>query len=285
LKSAAKGLGAMPKIPDPELPKLPPEVPVPVNIPFVVSNLVVPAPPDAANPVPDPTPPAEPRKFSATAWPPPKLVAVPAIVPVPSAAAPMSVPVVVPVMAIVPEPIPKPPVGPLDVGTMEVRIVSGVPAVPLEPPFLLPPEVLVPGMPGMTVMTVLKRTGLTPAPKPPLPFEAVVPLKLSVPIPVVAKMSPACVPAPPAAALPAAVPKTVLIKPELPAVVVKSPDPLEPEIPAASALVAVPSVVTVPPPVEIPEITPPVNLVARGLNCAFLEPLRPRPLLLLLEAT
>jgi hypothetical protein len=100
---------------------------------------VVPAALSAPLPVPDPSPPAEPKKLDALPLPPPKFVAVPPLDPAPTAVAPASVPDVVLAMLKAPLPAPKPPVGPVETGVTVVTKVGGV--KPLALPFLGLPDV------------------------------------------------------------------------------------------------------------------------------------------------
>ena len=157
---------------------------IPVKIPFVTSNFVLPAELAAPVPAPDPSPPAVPKKLVALPPPPPKLVAVPPLDPVPIVAFPINVPVVVLAMFRAPMPLPKPPVGPVETGTTDVMKVGGVTPPPeVLPPFLEPPNVTGMAVPGTSVTTVLNCTGLMPAPKPPAPEEVVVPSKVRIPMP------------------------------------------------------------------------------------------------------
>jgi fused signal recognition particle receptor len=265
-----------PKIPDPTLLKLLPEVPKPLNAPLTTSSVVEPAPVDVPVPAPDPSPPAVPKKLVAVPAPPPKFVASPVLDPVPTDAPPINIPKELLVRSEVPAPLPNPPVAPVETGTTTVTNVGSVkPLEEPEPPFLLPPLLSI-AVPGIVVVTVLNATGLTPAPNCPIPFDVVVPSKLRVPTPITDLSSPACEPVPPAAALPIAVPKEVSRNPELPEVVLKAPDPVAVSVPRTSPPVVSPTPVAVPPPVAIPEVTPPLKL------CNFLDPLRLRRVILLI---
>jgi hypothetical protein len=265
----------VPKIPDPWLPKLPTALPVPVKIPFVTSNFVAPAAASAPLPVPDAAPPAEPNKLVDIAEPLPEFVALPPLVPTPEpivADIPFRVPVVVLPMLRAPLLLPKPPVGPVETGVTVVVKVEGAKAV-LVPPLFLPLFlfVVVMAAPGTSVVTVLKFTGLRPAPKPPVPEEVVVPPKVRVPSPPsVMPTFPACEPVVPPAAFPVAVPNVVSMKPDPPLVVVNSPLPVPsatPTIPVTVEVCADPLPLASPSLVADPEMIPPVN-------CNFLDPLR-----------
>jgi hypothetical protein len=181
----------LPKIADPTVLKLVLEVPALANPPgsTYVYPMVIPPPEAAPVPAPDATPPAEPKKLVAVLEPPPKFVAAPELDPVPPSRPPFintPVPVDPLLMAIAPLPLAVPPVAPVETG-MTVVVNVGSVEPPLEPLFLPPPEA---GMPGIVVVTVLNCTGLKPAPKPPLPFESVVPSNESFPIPVSAFAAP-----------------------------------------------------------------------------------------------
>jgi hypothetical protein len=77
----------------------------------------------------------------------------------------------------------------------------------------------------------------------------------------------------PPAAVPAAVPKAVLTKPELPEVMPNAPVTVELVVPVFPFMVS-PRPVAVPPPLAA---LPPLNLVPPGkVNCSFLDPLRLR---------
>jgi hypothetical protein len=106
--------------------------------------------------------------------------------------------------------------------------------------------------PGTCVVTEFKYTGLKPAPKPPLAEEVVVPPKVRVPTPSVAETVPPCVPPAPVAALPEAAPEGVLTEPELPLVLVNSPEPDEVEDPASSVVVEDPLPLELPPLLAVP---------------------------------
>jgi hypothetical protein len=264
----------VPKIPDPWLPKLPTALPVPVKIPFVASNFVVPAAASAPLPVPDAVPPAEPKKLVDIAEPLPEFVALPPLVPTPICVGvvAISVPVVVLPMLRDPLLLPKPPVGPVETGVTVVVKVEGAKAV-LVPPLFLPLFlfVVVMAAPGTSVVTVLKFTGLRPAPKPPVPEEVVVPPKVRVPSPPsVMPTFPPCEPVVPPAAFPVAVPNVVSMKPDPPLVVVNSPLPVPSATPTFMPTVEVwadPLPLASPSLVADPEMIPPVN-------CNFLDPLR-----------
>jgi hypothetical protein len=237
----------VPKIPDPELPKLPTAPPVPVKIPFVKSFDVVPEAASAPVPVPDAAPPAEPKKLVALAEPLPAFVALPVLDPIPTLMTGVFIRVPVVVLAMLRSPLllPKPPVGPVETG------------VTVEAP------------PG--VVTVLNLTGLRPAPKPPVPEEVVVPPKVRVPSPPsVMPTFPPCEPVLSPVAFPSAVPNVVSMKPDPPLVVVNSPLPVPsatPTIPVAIEVWADPLPLASPLLVADPEMIPP-------LNCNFLDPLR-----------
>jgi hypothetical protein len=269
----------VPKIPDPWLLKLLVVLPAPVKIPFTVSNFVVPVAEAALVPAPEPSPPAEPNKLIAIPVPPPKFVASPPLDPVPIVvSSPNSVPVVPLSMSRAPLPVPKPPVGPVENGVTMVVKVEGAKPVEL-PPFLLL-FLMAKAAPGTSVITELNPTGLKPAPKPPVPEEVVVPPKLRIPVPPnMMPTVPACEPVPPPAELPVAAPDGVLMKPELPLVLVKFPAPVESASAAkpASSVSMDPVPVALPPPVDVPEMIPPVKgglLTGNNPNCNFLDPLR-----------
>jgi hypothetical protein len=279
---------AVPNIPDPTLLKLPVAPPVPVKIPFIASFNVVPEPAAAIVPFPDPTPPAIPKRLAPFDVPPPKLVPEPPLDPVPTVAtipSPISVPVVVLPMLRVPVPVPKPPVGPVAKGVTVVVKVEGPKAVEV-PPFLLL-FLIVKAEPGTSVVTVLNPTGLTPAPKPPVPEVVVVPLKVRVPTPSMASTAPAFEPVPPAAEFPLAAMNGVSMKDDPLLELVKFPPPAELASPAlaGSTVMAEPVPLAAPPPVEVPEMIPPVKgdlLPSDGNPCNFLDPLRLREVIVLL---
>jgi len=278
---SAAGL-AEPKIPDPMLPKLPTAAPVPVKIPFVTSFDVVPAAASAPEPVPDAAPPALPKRLVDEAEPLPEFVALPPLLPTPTCVmAPVfiSVPVVVLPMSRDPLLVPKPPVAPVETGVVVVVKVEGAKAVAVVvvlPPLFLPLflllfVVVVMAAPGTSVVTVLKPTGLRPAPKPPVPEDTVFPVKLRVPSPpLVMPTFPFCEPVEPPAAFPVAVPNEVSMKPDPSLVVVNSPLPVPSATPTFMFAVEVwadPAPEASPPLVADPEMIPPVN-------CNFLDPLR-----------
>jgi hypothetical protein len=282
--------GVGPKIPDPWLLKLPKTLPELMKIPFVAANCVLPEVRTRPPPDPDPPPPAAPKTFSAIAPPSPKFVAEPVLDPTPTCVAfsPIRVPVVVLAILRAPLPPPKPPVGPVETGTIVMLKVEGV----IPPPvlfdfldFLELPDVGGMGVPGVSMITVSNSTGLKPAPKLPAPEEVVVPSKVRTPSPPpVMPTLPSCEPVAPPAELPSAVPKGVRMKPLLKLVLVKSPPPVTlaaPRIPVALEVWTDPLPVALPLASEAPEINPP----AKSKFCNFLDPLRllVRVILLLLE--
>jgi hypothetical protein len=290
-----KSVPGVPNVADPELSKLPVAPPVPVKEPISVigvsARLVSPEPEAAPVPAPDPSPPAVPKKLVALAMPPPKFVALPLMDPtaLPTgtvAEIDASVPSVVPAMLRFPLPLPKPPVGPVETGVTVVMKVGGPTPPPELPPFLELLNVAGMGEPGTSVTTVLNATGLKPAPKPPAPEEVVSPPKLaSETPPSVMPTDPICSPVAPPAELPVAEPNTVLIKPELPLVLVKSAFPLAPasatlSVTTVSSVIVSPDPVTLalPPPLDVPEMIPPVKggVLIGNTNCNFLDPLRLR---------
>jgi hypothetical protein len=268
-----------PKILDAWLLKLLVAPPVPVKIPFTVSSFVLPTAVAPPVPAPDPTALAVPNRLVALAIPPPMFDAVPPLFPVPTAVVPFSVPVVV--LAILRAPLlaAKAPVGPVENGANVVTKVEGLKPPPVVPPLLgLPEEGAGMAEPGTSVTTALNCTGLKPAPKPPVPEEAVVPSNERVPIPpAVTATVPACEPVPPPAALPSAEPNTVSTKPDEPLVMANSPDP----DPIPTQLATDPAPMAVPPPVAAPDAVPPLNckyLARTGVPghrpVNFLDPLR-----------
>jgi hypothetical protein len=106
--------------------------------------------------------------------------------------------------------------------------------------------------PGIVVVTLLKPTGLKPPPKPPEPSAMVEPANLVVPrpatVPAAFAVVPTLSPEAPPAELPTAVPRELLIKPELPPLLSKIPEPLAPATPFIFMIVARPVPPAVPPP-------------------------------------
>jgi hypothetical protein len=184
-------------------------------------------------------------------------------------------------MLSVPLPKPKPPVGPVETGTMVVMKVGGLtPPAAFPPPLELPPVAAM-AEPGIYVVTLLNATGLKPAPKPPVPEEVVMPPKLRVPTPSMFETVPSCEPVPLPAAFPPTRPKALSTKPDAPLVVVKFPVPVAVEIPVLFKFWADPVPVAIPPLVAIPLAIPPPG---NAKFCNLLDPLRLwRVIVLLLE--